>query len=336
MSTQERTVLLFGRDDVDEILEMPDVIAAVEEAQRAWGRGEAASTAMNAISVSADVSAEKHGNFMSYGAFFGPGSLNVAGLSWIACCIHNPKDFGLPYATGIQVVNDPLTGLPLAIMERSRLTEMVTAGASAVGAKHLANADAASVAVIGCGGQARTHLEAIHTLFRIETATAFDVNADALGKYVDDMSRKLGRHVLPAASAEDAARSADILAVCISPVAPVVKGEWIKPGALVIAMCGGGGELHPCVYPAVDKIVVDDARFKYKSHFEAKKAKGLVKQDRYLELGKIAVGHQTGREGPQERILFMHSGLAANHLAGGYLVYTKAKAKGLGTEFRIL
>ena len=336
MAGNEIVLLVLGRDDVEKALSFRDVIDTVEESQRAWGSDHAVSAAITGLSVSPEVACGKHGNFMYYGAYLGERSLNVAGLSWIACCIHNPEEFGLPYATGIQIVSNTLTGVPLAVMERSRLTEMITAGTSAVGAKHLANPDAGAVGVIGCGNQGRTHLQALAELFDIQSVKAFDARAESLAKYVDDMSEKLGMDVQAAASGEDVARDADILVVCISPVKPTVRGEWIKPGALVIAMSGGGGELHPCVYPVMDRIVVDDAGHSYKRHFESMKSKGLIEQDHYPELGKIVAGKETGRTHPDERILFMHSGQAVNHTAGGYLTYTKATEKGLGARIRIL
>ena len=291
---------------------------------------------MTFMRVSPEVSSEKHGNFMSYFGYLGPKSLNVAGISWIACCIHNPADFGLPYATGLQVVSDPATGLPLAVMERSRLTEMATAAASAVGAKYLARPDSAVIGMIGCGGQGRSHLQALAALFDIRQAKAFDKRKGDLDAYVSEMSEKTGLDVQAAGSPEEAVRGSDIVSVSISPVEPVVRGEWLEAGAFVIAMCGGGGELFESVYSAADKIVVDDASHSYQAHFDRLKSKGLVEGARYDELGKIIVGDQVGRESPDERIVFMHSGMAVNHLAAGYLAYRKAKEKGLGTEVRIL
>lgn len=336
MDRAEAKMLVLGRPDVENVVGFRDMIEAMEEAQRAWGNGHAVSNPMTGVPVPPEVSSEKHGNFMSYAAYIGPKSLNVAGMSWIACCIHNPTEFGLPYATGVQVVNDTVTGVPLAVMERSRLTEMATAGMSAVGAKYLANKDSTAVGIIGCGGQGRTHLQALGQLFDIKTARAFDVRKEALEGFAEEMSNTMGVEVQPAASPEEAVRGADIVSVSISPVEPVVRGEWLKPGAFVIAMCGGGGELYECVYRTVDKIVVDDASYNYRSHFEKLKAKGIVEGERYPELGKIVVGKQTGRERRDERILFMHSGMAVNHVAAGHLIYRNATEKGVGTEVRIL
>lgn len=337
MDGKEIKVLVLSKYDVEKAVSFREVVDIVELPQNAWGNGEAVSGQLDFLEVPPEVAPGKHGNFMSYIAFFGNKSLNITGIAWVASCIHNPTEYGLPYAVGVQIINDTVTGVPLAIMEGSRLTEMVTAGASAVGAKYLARKDSKTIGIVGCGNQGRTHLQALKEIFDIENVKAFDIKRELLTGYVREMGEKTGITIQPAENPEEVVRASDIAVVAINPVMPVVKYEWIKQGALIIAMCGGGGELYRDeVYPKIDKIVVDNWE-NYKEQFEPPSLYADLAKGKYgSEMHKIVAGKQKGRENGEEKIVFMHSGVAVNDVAAGYLVYKKAKEKGLGMECRIL
>ena len=324
-------MLVLSKSDVMAAVEIADVITVVEEAQRMLGMGQAVNSAIYSLFTGTDpaILPEIHGNFQYFSAYVG-GDMNAEGIASSASCVQNPDKFGLPYAVGLQIINDMTTGVPLAVMERSRLTELVTPAFSAVGAKYLANDGPQSIGIIGCGNQGKTHLQAFAELFDIEAVTAFDVQAEVLDRYVAEMAADTGLPIAPAESAEQAIRAADIAAIAINPCKPIVKYDWIKPGAVIIALSGFGCELdRDDIYPRIDAVVTGSAE-----NLALLQARTDIKSA--LQLAEIVAAGETCRRDESERIVFVHSGMAVNHVAAGQLVYRQATQRGLGTEIEML
>lgn len=324
-------MLVLSKNDVTQVLSIGETIAAVEQAQSIYGQGHGVNSPICTLFENTDRSIlpETCGNFQTFAGYLGR-EINVEGVTSSASCVQNPTKFGLPYAVGLQILNDPATGIAFAVMERSRLTELVTPAISAVGAKYLARKDAETVAIIGCGNQGRTHLQAFAELFNLKTVKAFDINEDILRTYVKKMTAETGLTIEPAESVEQAIRAADISERAINPTKPIVRYDWIKPGALLIALSGFGDELDKAdVYPQVDKVVIDCPDNWALSH--SSELTGNPPQ-----LGEIVIGKKPGREHDSEKIVFVHSGMAVNHVSAGLLAYNKAKEKSLGQEVLML
>ncbi len=323
-------MLILSKSDLDKAVRIGDIIGAVEQAQRLLGGGRAVNSPIYSLLAEADpaILPEVHGNFQYFSAYIG-GDVEAEGIASSASCVQNPTRYNLPYAVGLQIINDMTTGMPLAVMERSRLTELVTPAFSAVGAKYLARAGAETVGIIGCGNQGRTHLQAFNELFDLSSVMAFDVQEDVLANYVTEMSAETGLAIEAAASAEAAIRASDIAEIAINPCRPIVKYDWIKPGALIIALSGFGCELdREDVYGKIDRVVIDS-----RENQELLKSSGQVAAP--LQLAEIVAGKQSGRENETEKIVFVHSGMAVNHVAAGHLAYRRAQQQGLGTEFEL-
>ncbi len=324
-------MLVLSKSDVSKAVEIADVIAVVEEAQRMLGLGQAVNSSIYSLFAGVDptILPEIHGNFQYFSAYIG-GDMNAEGIASSASCVENPARFGLPYAVGLQLINDITTGVPLAIMERLRLTELVTPAFSAVGAKYLANDGPQTVGIIGCGNQGRTHLQAFAELFDIEAVKAFDAHPDILDKYIAEMTADTGLTIAPTENAEEAIRAADIAAIAINPCKHIVKYDWIKPGAVIIALSGFGCELdRDDVYPRIDRVVIDSAE-----NLELLQSRTDIKY--VTQLAEIVAEGKSCREDESEKIVFVHSGMAVNHVAAGHLVYRQAVEKGIGTEVEIL
>ncbi len=324
-------MLVLTRSDVEEAVGVGDVIAVVEEAQMMLGRGQAVNSEIYSLFTGTDpaILPEIHGNFQYFSAYVG-GDMNAEGIASSASCVQNPTKFGLPYAVGLQLINDITTGVPLAVMERSRLTELVTPAFSAVGAKYLANDGPQTIGIIGCGNQGKTHLQAFAELFDIAAVTAFDMRAEVLDRYVAEMAADTGLTIEPAESAEQAIRAADIAAIAINPCKPIVKYGWIKPGAVIIALSGFGCELdRDDVYPRIDAVVIDSAE-----NLEILQSRADIGD--VTQLADIVAEGESCRQDASEKIVFVHSGMAVNHVAAGQLVYREAIEKGIGTEVEML
>ncbi len=93
-------------------------------------------------------------------------AMKAAGIKWVGGFPNNLK-LGLPYITGLLILNDAETGLPVAVMDCVWLTGMRTGAATALSARYLARPDSKTLGILGCGVQGRTHLEALKELFPI-------------------------------------------------------------------------------------------------------------------------------------------------------------------------
>src|SRR5512146_1633859 len=123
-------------------------------------------------------------------------ALHSVGVKWVSGYPDNYKR-GLPYITGLLILNDEMTGIPLAVMDCTWITAMRTGAASAVAAKYLARPDSSSVGILGCGVQGRSNLDALNVAFKLTMVRAYDVDRSASETYARDMSAQLGISVVP-------------------------------------------------------------------------------------------------------------------------------------------
>ena len=366
MNSQSTMTRIISRGQIEQAVGIPDIIDAVEQANRLVGRGETVSDFHHTLFEGVDPSRlpQPHANFQSFSAYI-KGDIDIHGIACPGSCPHNSRDFGLPYITGVLVLNNRATGVPVAVMDMSRLVELVTAAVSAVGSKYLASSTAAVLGVLGCGNQGRIHLDAIKCVRDITKAVVFDANRDVLDKYVREMGERTGLEVGAAKSAEEVTRQSDILAIVISSPVPVVKYEWIKPGALVIAASGFGQELYieDC-FRNIDKLVMDDwasildaciddvgAKPEDRNVYTAllsnwkkwnegqdpaQSPDPLLKGEYGIDLPAVVLGARSGRENPTDRIIFIHAGVSANMVVAGHAVYRNAQKKNVGAELSLL
>ncbi|MCK4724839.1 MAG: hypothetical protein KAT29_03515, partial [Anaerolineales bacterium] len=158
--------------------------------------------------------------------------LESAGIKWVSGYPENQSK-GLPYIIGLLILNDPDTGLPLAVMDASWITAMRTGAATAVAAKYLARPQSSSVGIIACGVQGRSNLEALACLYKIEIVKAFDVYPQLADKYAAEMRAQLGIPIEVVPAAEAAVRDMDSV-VTSGPILkspnPAIPADWLKPG----------------------------------------------------------------------------------------------------------
>ena len=139
MERAEIRTLAISRNDVESAVTVGEVVDVVETANRAMGQGETVADYHHTLfdNLEPGKVPEPHANFQSFSAYV-KAEFDVHGIASCGSCPHNPKQFGLPYLTGVILLNDRRNGAPLAVIEMSRLVELVTSAVSGVGAKHLA------------------------------------------------------------------------------------------------------------------------------------------------------------------------------------------------------
>jgi ornithine cyclodeaminase/alanine dehydrogenase len=238
----------------------------------------------------------------------------------------NPRNpaRGLSAINSLVALLDGESGEPLAAIDGNWVTAVRTAGLSALAARHLARPDAASIGFIGCGVQARSHLDAFCDLFPVRTIRAFGrgaANRDALLR----AAQLRGLTAIASASAREAITDVDLVvtSVPLMPApAPFLDARWLKPGAFA-AIIDLALPWFPEAMTTFARIVIDDREQ------EAKMAKPMVAPALVAgDLTQLVCGDIAGRTTAEERTAFTFRGMAVGDLAIAGLAYVRARASG--------
>jgi ornithine cyclodeaminase/alanine dehydrogenase len=319
----EHEIRYLSRRDVEELgLGMAPVIEAVEEAFREKGLGRTIMPAKHWLAPS-------ERRFYSAMTSVVP-SARAAACKWQSGSSDNPAH-GLPYLTGLLVLNDAETGLPIAVMDSTWITAMRTAAATAVTARYLARPALESFAMLGCGVQGRRHVEALRVVYPgLRHVQAYDTDPEALRRYVRDIGERHGLEVRPCTSACEAVRGAPLV-VTGGPIEPTlprtIDADWLEPGMLGVSIdydC----YWRPAAFRAADKFFSDDV-----PQLEHQREYGYFLDTPAVigEIGDIVAGKRPGRERPDEVILAMNLGISIEDVTTARRVYDLAVARGRGT-----
>ena len=257
-------------------------------------------------------------------------ALGSAGVKWVSGFPDNPK-FGRPYISGLIVLNDHETGLPLAVMDCTWITAKRTGAATAVAAKRLARPDSRVVGVLGCGVQGRSNLEAVAAVFSLARVVAYDIVPAAVDRYRAEMSGILGLEIVAARSPEEAVKESDIV-VTAGPLLKVphatIRPGWLRRGAFA-SLVDYDSYWSREALGETDKFCTDDIPqmdyYKSLGYFV-----GIPPV--HADLSDLVAGRKPGRETEAERTMTCNLGLALEDMATAPLVYRRALAKGLGTR----
>jgi ornithine cyclodeaminase len=310
-------------------LSASEVLEAVEGSLRAQGEGEVVLEPREHLVP--DPAFRGHFNLLR--AYVAP--LGVAGVKVVGDYIDNYQ-LGLPSELALLTLYDPRTGVPLAIVDATEITEWRTGAVTAIGARHLARRDSKVLGHIGARGTAFSNVTMLDSEFDFEEIRVTSRRRESREAFGEELTAALGKPVRVVDSAEEAIRGADIVveATRLAEPEPLVRTDWIEPGALVVPY-GTVSAVELSLTEIMDKIVVDDWQQCRQGRFGSLRAhveRGLLSEaNLHGELGQIVAGSKSGRERDDERILLWHRGLATTDLAVGQLLYERAVEAGVGT-----
>jgi ornithine cyclodeaminase/alanine dehydrogenase-like protein (mu-crystallin family) len=318
----DHQILYLSQADVAKVnLDMATVINLLEIAFREKGAGKVEMPPKPGIHTMPDA-------FIHAMPAFIP-ALQSAGIKWVSGYPDNQKR-GLPYITGLLILNDVETGIPYSVMDCAWITAYRTGAASSLAARYLARPESKIAGILACGVQGRTNLEALKVLFPIERVYAYDIHPERQQRYVDEMSTKLNVEVIGVKEPRHAVVESDLV-VTSGPIlkhpTPTIQKDWLQPGAFGSAVdfdsYWSAGALSQ-----IDRISTDDhAQYQYY------KSVGYFQTtpDPYADLGEIVSGQKPGRQNPKERTLAVNLGLAMDDMAVAPEIYRRAKDMGIGT-----
>ena len=324
--------LLLSRSDVEGLLPMRAVIEAVELAHADISRGTALQPAPSTLS------------FLPGAACFVPMAAlaerqKLAAIKILAD-VPNNRAAGLPPQRSVVVLVSQDTGECIAIIDGRMLTRQRTAAASAVASRHLARPDSAILGLIGAGGLAEAHVEAIMEVLPIEEVLIWSRTAATVGRFLD---RARGRfrdlRIHDAGSPREVVTNSDVVCTLTPSKEPIVRGEWFTPGLHVNAV---GAPPRPD-HREIDSAGMGRARVFVDNMATALHesgdlllaiADGTVNEgDVVAELGDVIIGRSPGRTQPNDITLFNSVGIAMQDLATGHLLVEAARHAGLGLDF---
>lgn len=287
--------------------------------------------------------------FMSLISYLG-GEFDVVGNKWYGSNIENLKK-GLPRSIHIFTLNDKDTGAPLAIMAGNLISSMRTGAVPGVFSKYLAKKDAKVVGAVGGGAINQSCVQAIVTAVdSIEKVVLFDIDLEKGKKIAKKLENVIHKPVEVVDNMDQCIQQSDIVTVATSgKTKPMIKGETIKPGSLIILT--GSADFTKEVYS--DSRIVADLWSMHEKWLED----GLAHPDgissirdwtmsgQLLELihngeydgstiddiGDIITGKKPGRQSEDEVIICMTGGLPTEDVAWAYRVYQNALKKNIGT-----
>lgn len=316
-------LLYLSSEDVARVgVPIAEVIVAVEVAFREKGNGRAEMPPKPGIHPMPDAFIHAMPAYLS--------GMGAAGMKWVSGFPDNKKR-GLPYISGLLILNDPGTGLPMCVMDASWVTAKRTAAATAVAAKYLAREESSVLGMLGCGVQGRTNLEAVHAAFdSLDMVRAYDIDREVSGRYANDMKIAYGLEVEVVSEPRKAVEGADIV-VTAGPILkhpqPVIDAGWLKEGGFACPL-DFDSYWKPEAMMSVDKFATDDiGQLRY--YQTVGYFSGIP--EIHADLSEIVLGLKPGRESDEERTMSMNLGVAIEDMATAKLVYEGAKKKNIGT-----
>lgn len=256
------------------------------------------------------------------------------GIKWGSNFPTNKKLFPDVTPTNCQIIyNDALTGLPLAIMDATWITEVRTPATALVGIKHGANLDAKTFGMIGCGIQGKSNVKMVSNVLKnLETIYIYDVVEAAMDALIEICQPLVKAKIIKAKSYEEIAKKADVI-VSALPIAhhpnPHIKKEWIRNGQTLICL-----DCHTvyedAIYKAADKYYVDSKEQHELLIDYGYYPYGLPKITG--ETGAMAAGLVPKRENRDELVIINNVGIATEDMMCAKIIFERALEKDIGIK----
>jgi ornithine cyclodeaminase len=328
---------LLNESDVKAVLSMDDLIDMMASALQRFSARAVEQPVRSIIPVSGNDAF--FGSMPAFVRAADAGGVSALGAKLVTVFGANAAR-GLPTHLASIVLLDPGTGALVALMDGRYITEARTAAVSAVSSRLLARKTAATLAIIGTGVQARSHLDALCRVHRLRSVTVWSPNRERRDRFAAESGSVSG--ACPVTAVEhpgQAVVGADVVVLVTSSPEPVIESGWVKPGAHVISV----GACRPN-QREMDPALVARARVFVDSRDAALVESGDVvmgiNEGRFgadhiaAELGEVASG-ATGRRSDTEITIFKSLGMAVEDVTAADLAYRRAVERGVGTELTL-
>ncbi len=312
--------LLLTEDDVRKVLPMADLITAMEEALAAYSAGRAVQPVRSVLEIG------DHAGFFGLmpAAMADPASFGAK----LVTVFHKNLERGLPSHLATIVLFDPDTGALSALVDGRFITEARTAAVSAVSAKHLARADARTLAVIGSGVQAGSHIRAMQLVRPIDQVRVWSPNEARRSAFAETMSAETGLRIDAVATPRHALDGADIIVLATAsstPSVPVISDDMVANGAHLCTVGASRPDQRemPTALVARTRVFVDSraGAMKEAGDLLIPMAEGAFDASQHIagELGELVLGRVVGRADASQITAFKSLGMAVEDVVAASL-----------------
>jgi len=323
---------LLTESDVKAVLTMDDLIETMTSALKRFSTGRVEQPVRSVIAV--------EGNHSFFGTMPALARDPMALGAKLVTVFGGNTARGLHTHLATIVLLDPETGALLALLDGRFITEARTAAVSAVSSRLLARKTASSLAIIGSGVQAHSHLEALGRVHRLSQVAVWSPRPESRRRFVAvERERQPSLNIKAVDHAGEAVVGADVVVLVTSSPTPVIEAGWVKPGAHVISV----GACRPN-QREMDPALTARARFFVDSRAAALVESGDlvmgIAEKRFgpdhvvAELGELVNG-AAGRRSDTEVTIFKSLGLAVEDVTAADLAYKRAVERGIGTELTL-
>jgi ectoine utilization protein EutC len=324
-------VTILTEDDLRSCVELDaETVTVVENAFRALAGGSVVMPPILSMAIE-----EHHGEVDVKTAY-------VPGLDGFAIKVSpgffdNPKR-GLPSLNGLMILLDSETGiLRSVLLDNGYLTDIRTAAAGAVAAKHLAPTEVRTAGVIGAGVQAELQIRALRLVRDFSELLVWARDFGKAEAFALKMRNALDISVRVAATAEDVVQHADVVVTTTPAKKPIIRRDWLRPGLHITAMGSDApdkNELDPRVLPEVDRFVCDrNQQSRRLGEMRTAIETGMIAEDHTAdELGEIVAGKKPGRRSDDEVTVCDLTGTGVQDTAIATHAHKVAVKCGLGFE----
>jgi ornithine cyclodeaminase len=324
----------LGGPEVEELaLADDEILAAVEDALRAQGRGQ--TTIEPRVHLEPEPALRGHFNVLR--GYVAP--LGLAGVKVVGDYLDNYTR-GLPSELGLLSLFDPTTGAPVAVIDAAGLTDMRTGAVTAIGARHLARRDSKILGHVGARGTSYWNVRLLDHIFDFDEIRVHSRRPESRNAFAARLEQDLGKKIIVTDNWEDCLKGADIMieASRLPEPTPLFKTEWVKKGAFVVPY-GTMSALEFDLTDIMDKVVVDDwgqcgpgrPYGALRRHVDEGK---VTAENLHAEIGQIVCGARPGRQSDAETILFWHRGLSTTDVVLGAAMVDKARRLNIGQRLR--
>ena len=325
-------MLLLSQSEVQELLDLDELIDALAQAMADLSAGRAS------VPHRVGARVEEHDGLLAAMPGYTPSAGALA--SKLVTLFPGNAGTALPTHQGVIAVFDPDNGRPTALLDGTAITAIRTGASSALATRLLAREDAATLAILGTGVQARSHARAVtrvRSFNEVRVAGRDQAKADAL---VEELTGELGVSVHSASSWKEACEGADVVCATTHALEPVVRREWLAAGAHVTSVGYNvrGREVDDAT--VVDSLVVVESREAVLAPVPAGSndllepiARGLIDADHvHAEVGELIGGDKPGRTSDEQLTLYKSVGVAVQDGAAAAVVLRAARERGVGRE----
>ena len=349
--------LILSNPEIEKILDMPDVLDALEDAYLELAQGRAVTRQRSDCIVPTRRNDNAFYGLKSMDAVIpklGVGAIRINSdvLTW-PMVEGKRRRVKVPAApnnryVGLVLLFSSETGEPLAIFPDGVLQRMRVGAANGLGVKYLAREDATRVGIIGSGWQAGAQLMAVAAVRSVERIKCWSPSKERREAFCKDIATRIGIDVTPVDSGEEAMREVDIALCSTSSIEPVYFKSWIRPGVHLSSI--KIAEIEPKAVEACDRVavhvhhdgpivettrglVLPDGEHGSGKTASKRSRKKKVDVTKYPTISQLIAGEAAGRQAPEEVTCFLNNvGMGYQFAAVGASLYRTAKAKGAGRE----